>query len=150
MRISFTLLILTYVSASAMEMAGPNAGNGPGQSGQGGMPMGMPMSRPAMAFEVELVVITNAADQAGLARWAELAAAGYRLAQVTTDGGKQWVYLERAVMGAPTNVRLPAVVEQDHAAAETLRTKIQNAARERLQAVRPQPPVSGTPAPATK
>ena len=150
MRLAVSLLILTCVSASAMEAAGPHAGTGPGQSGQGGMPMGMPMSRPAMASEVELVVISSATDHVGLARWAELAAAGYRLSQVTTDAGKQWVYLERAVMGAPTNLRLPAVVEQDHAVAETLRAKIQAAARERLQTVRPQPPVSGTPAPATK
>ena len=109
------------------------------------------MSRPAMACEVELVVITSEKDQAGLARWAELAAAGYRLSQVTTVGVNQWLYLERAVMGTPANLRLPAVVEQDQAVAAALRAQIQAAARERIQAMqRVQPQVSGTPAPVTK
>ncbi len=112
--------------------------------------MGMSMSRPPMAFEVELVVIKGDTDQAGLARWAELAAAGYRLSQVTNDGVKQWVYLERAIMGAPTTLRLPAVVEQDQTVAEALRAKIQAAASERMQAQRAQPPVSAPPAPAAK
>ena len=108
------------------------------------------MGRPAMASEVELVVITSEKDQAGLARWAELAAAGYRLSQVTTVGVNQWLYLERAVMGTPANLRLPAVVEQDQAVAAALRAQIQAAARERIQAMRTQPPVSGTPAFGTK
>ena len=153
MRLTLPLLIITCASASALEMVGPNAstneGKGNGLPGPGGMPMGS-MSRPAMAFEVELVVIKGDLDQAGLARWAELAAAGYRLTQVTNDGGKQWVYLERAVLGAPATLRLPAVVEQDHPVAEALRVKIQAALSERLQALRGQPPVSVSPAPVTK
>ena len=91
MRLALPLVVLTCVSASAMEVVVPNPGNGPGQPGSGGMPIGTAMSRPAMACEVELVVITSEKDQAGLARWAELAAAGYRLSQVTTVGVNQWL-----------------------------------------------------------
>lgn len=102
------------------------------QSGvpRGQAPLPSSVGPRAMSLEVELVVLAKGPDggpdRAGLARWSELAASGYRLSQVVHDGGHQYLYLERLPSGLPgQSVTLPAAVEQDAALATGVRTRIQ-------------------------
>lgn len=90
-----------------------------------------------MSLEVELVVLhagpDGTGDKPGLARWAELAAAGYRLAHVIHDGGRQHLYLERMGSGMPGQPpTLPAAVEQDKPLADGLKARIQAAQAARM------------------
>lgn len=115
----------------------------PTQGGARGPAMMSPMSGPRiMSLDVELVVLSvgadGAGDKAGLARWAELAASGYRLAHVIHDGGRQFLYLERMGSGMPGQpVTLPAAVEQERALADGLKAKIQAAQAARMPRVMP-------------
>jgi hypothetical protein len=97
-----------------------------------------------MSLEVELVVLhagpDGTGDKPGLARWAELAASGYRLAHVIHDGGRQFLYLERMGSGMPGQPpTLPAAVEQDKPLADGLKARIQAAQAARMPRTLPSP-----------
>ena len=83
---------------------------------------------------------------AAVARWAELAALGYRVVVALPSEQGATLYLERsAVGGVPGPLRLPAALEQDGNAAKVLRARIEAAQAERaklmMPAPRPTPPV---------
>ena len=136
-------------SAQAAETAPPQNQPMPA-SIQGGVrsPAMMPsMAGPRiMSLDVELVVLNagpeGVGDKPGLARWAELAANGYRLAHVVHEGSRQFLYLERMGSGMPGQaVTLPVAVEQERALADDLKAKIQAAQAARMP--RPMPPPEG-------
>ena len=84
------------------------------------------MARPVMPIEVELVRITGDQDREGLARWSELAAQGFRLVQVQTQGSAALLFLER--MSYPRSgsspLRLPQAIEADPGFAQALRNRV--------------------------
>lgn len=124
-------------------MPGPMGGARPAMS-----PMSSMSSPRQMSLEVELVVLNagpeGVGDKPGLARWAELAASGYRLAHVVHEGSRQFLYLERMGSGMPGQPpTLPAAVEQDRPLADGLKAKIQAAQAARMPRPMPQPGAPG-------
>ena len=103
-------------------------------------------SRPAMAFEVEVLTV-KAGDAAALAQWAELAALGFHVVAAVPGDGQVSVYLERSTMGsAPGALRLPAAIDTDTAA--KLKARIEVAQAERQRATMPPRPPAQAPSPA--
>lgn len=81
------------------------------------------LPRPAMAYEVETMVMTPG-ELSGLAAWAELAAHGFHLITVVPQDGKQVLFLERQRNPASADIRLPAAVASDSALAQAVQAKL--------------------------
>lgn len=117
------------------------------------MPSSMgPMAGMMLGTEVEVVVLSGSGnDPDGQARWAELAAVGYRLTQAVADQGSMVLFLERQTMGmtAVSRVRLPAAVARDDDRANKVQARIEAMRQERQgrpsEAVIPAAAASSTP-----
>jgi hypothetical protein len=107
-------------------------------------------------LEVELLVVEPATQAKSLARWAVLAAEGYRLSQVGVSGTTQYLYLERMITQPGSVPALPSQVETEPGLAAETRSRIiaaQEARRPRPSGdqpsfVRPAPAPTPIPAPA--
>lgn len=123
----------------------PPAGVSAGTAAVSPRPMPPPIGLMAgmmTGTEVEVVVISGSGnDPEGQARWAELAAVGYRLTQVVADQGAMVLFLERQTMGmtAVSRVRLPAAVARDEDRANKVQSRIEAMRQERQG--RPSEPV---------
>lgn len=121
-----------------------------------GPPPGMGAPRSMPGLEVELLVVEPSTQAKSLARWAVLAAEGYRLSQVGVSGTTQYLYLERMITQPGSAPALPAMVETDPGLASETRSRIiaaQEARRPRQPGdqpafVRPAPAPTPIPAPA--
>lgn len=109
--------------------------------------------RPLPAYEVEMVSV-KAGDPASVTAWTLLAAQGYHVTAATPVDGGVVLYLERmsGMGGGQGSIQLPAILEQDKAAADGVRAKIKAINDERQKAARPAgtPPGIAVPQPAHK
>jgi len=97
-----------------------------------------PIVRNVASSEVDIVVMRIGADGTispdDLARWAQLAAKGYRISNIGGDGTRSILYVERPFspnMGH--SIRLPAVIEANPTQANQLRQQLMSEVQGRLQ-----------------
>jgi hypothetical protein len=98
----------------------------------------MPAARNVASTEVDLVVLRISADGVAstedLARWAELAAQGFRVANVGGDASRAILFMERSFsLQMGHSIQLPAAIEAHAAEATQLRQHLMSELQARLQ-----------------